>query len=318
MSLVFGEAFDEERSVVVVGACGVDVIAAPRQLPEVGERSPASVRLDFGGVGHNVAANLVLLGQPVRMISILGRDVWGQALRARLQQLGIDTRGVLTVDTPTGAYMGVLHPQGGLAYSLYGDALLAALTPQQVRQQEALFRDAVAVFVEANVPRRTLRTVFSLARRYRLPVIADPTAPDLAPRLRPYLSRLAVVTPNHREAAALLGQDLPQDDLALLVRAARALVAQGVGLAIITLAEFGLCYATSEASGHIPALKTAVVDPTGAGDALTAAVLYALLRGIPVDDAVRLGLAAAALTLASPGTVAADLSLERLYDRLVL
>lgn len=317
MSLLL-EAADEERPVVVIGACGVDVIAAPRRLPEVGEWAPAAVRLDFGGVGHNVAANLALLGQPVRLISVLGRDAWGEALRAHLRQLGIDTQGVATVETPTGAYVGVLHPQGGLAYSLYGDGLLAALTPQHVRGQEALFRDAVAVFVDGNVPPRTLRTVFSLARRYRLPVVADPTAPDLAPRLRRYLPRLAMITPNHREAAALLEQDLPQDDLPRLMRAARSLVAQGVDLAIITLAEFGLCYATSEASGHIPALKTMVVDPTGAGDALTAAVLYALLRGIPVDDAVRLGLAAAALTLASPGTVAADLSLERLYDRLVV
>ena len=276
------------------------------------------MRLDFGGVGHNVAANLALLGQPVRMITVLGRDGWGDLLQEHLQALGIDTRGVLRGEAPTQAYVGVLRPQGGLAYSWYAEGLLAALTPQVVRQREDLFRDASAVFVDANVPRRTLRTVFSLARRYHLPVVADPVAPDLAPRLHPYLSRLAVVTPNYREAAALLGYELSQDDFAQVIGAARALVAQGVDLAIITLAEFGLCYATSEASGHLPALKTAIVDPTGAGDALTAAVLYALLHGVPVDDAVRLGLAAAALTLSAPGTVAEDLSLEQLYNRLVL
>ncbi len=316
--MVIWEPVDEERPVVVVGACGVDVIAAPKHLPALGERSPSGMRLDFGGVGHNVAANLALLGQPVRIISVLGRDVWGDLVQQHLEALGIDTQGVLRTDEATGVYVGVLHPQGGIAYSLYAEGALNALTPEHLRQHEGLFQDAAAVFVDANVPRRTLRTLFALARRYRLPVVADPATPALAARLRPYLARLAVVTPNHREAAALVGYDLPQDDFSVLLQAARALVAQGVDLAIITLAEFGVCYATSEASGHIPALKTALVDPTGAGDALTAAVMYALLHGIPVDDAVRLGIAAAALTLASPGTVAMDLSLERLYDQLIL
>jgi pseudouridine kinase len=82
------------------------------------------------------------------------------------------------------------------------------------------------------------------------------------------------------------------------------------------MAEFGLGYATASGSGHVPAIKTEILDPTGAGDALTAAVMFALLNGIPTDEAVRLGLAAASVTLRRPGTVAADLSLELLYDQL--
>ncbi len=307
-----------EGEVLVIGACHIDLIAAPRRLPSLGERLPAEMRLTFGGVAHNVALNLALLGQPVQMLSVVGEDPWGDLLLAHLRRQSVGTQGVLRSPGATGAYLGVLHPQGGLAYSLYTDTVLHELTPKAVRHHEALFARAVAVFVDANVPPRTLRTVFSLARRYRLPVVADPTAPSLAPRLRPYLPRLAMITPNHQEAAALLGHHLPQEDFAVVLQAARRLVAQGVDLAIITLAEFGLCYATSEASGHIPALKTPVLDPTGAGDALTAAVLYALLHGIPVDDAVRLGVSAASLTLASSGTVAEDLSLEKLYQRLIL
>ena len=57
-------------------------------------------------------------------------------------------------------------------------------------------------------------------------------------------------------------------------------------------------------------------DPTGAGDALTAAVLFGLLNDMPIDDAVRLGVAAASLTLTYRGSVIPDLSLEKLYDQL--
>jgi pseudouridine kinase len=94
------------------------------------------------------------------------------------------------------------------------------------------------------------------------------------------------------------------------------LVSEGVEIAIITMAEFGLGYATASGSGHVPAIKTEVTDPTGAGDALTAAVMFGLLNEIPIDESVMLGLSAASLTLRTPGTVAPKLSLELLYDQL--
>lgn len=100
--------------------------------------------------------------------------------------------------------------------------------------------------------------------------------------------------------------------------AAQELVGLGVELAIITLAEEGLCYATSRESGYLPAIRCEVVDFTGAGDALTAAVVYGLVNGFPIGEAVRLGISAATLTLKCADTVCQDLSLERLYDQLVI
>ena len=77
-------------------------------------------------------------------------------------------------------------------------------------------------------------------------------------------------------------------------------------------------YATPSTSGFVPALEVDVVDPTGAGNALTATVIYALLNDIPLDEAVRLGVSAATLTLDSHETVRSDLSLESLYAQLII
>jgi pseudouridine kinase len=92
----------------------------------------------------------------------------------------------------------------------------------------------------------------------------------------------------------------------------------GVDIAIITLAEKGLCYATPEVGGYIPAIRSEGVDRTGAGDALTAGVVFGLLNDFPIDEAVRLGVSAATLTLQCKETVCPDLGLERLYDQLVI
>jgi pseudouridine kinase len=99
---------------------------------------------------------------------------------------------------------------------------------------------------------------------------------------------------------------------------ARYLVSIGAGLVVVTLGEKGLVYATSDESGRFPAIRAEVVDRTGTGDALTAGVIFGLLNDLEPIEAVRLGLSAATLTLKCTETVCPDLSLEKLYDQLVV
>jgi pseudouridine kinase len=68
----------------------------------------------------------------------------------------------------------------------------------------------------------------------------------------------------------------------------------------------------------VPALDIEIVDLTGAGDALSAATIFGLLEDMPIGEAIRLGVSAAALTLQSRETVYRELSLEKLYDQLIL
>jgi pseudouridine kinase len=119
------------------------------------------------------------------------------------------------------------------------------------------------------------------------------------------------------EAEVLLERAIPRDDPFAAVQAAQELVSRGVKVAILSLSDFGVAYASRDQRGHIPALRTEIVDPTGAGDALTAAVLFALQNNIPLDEAVRLGVTAASLTLRSKKTVVPDLTLERLYEEMM-
>ena len=124
-----------------------------------------------------------------------------------------------------------------------------------------------------------------------------------------------MVVPNLAEARALVGDEDGSMDAQ---RLAMCLVELGVEIAIITLADKGLYYATPEERGRVPALQRDIVDLTGAGDALAGAVIFALLNDVPISEAVRLGISSAALTIQCPETVCPDLSLDRLYDELVI
>lgn len=306
-----------EGPVLVIGSAGIDLVGRASGPMQPRTSNPGRLRLSHGGVARNVAENLARLGTEAVLISAVGDDPQGDQLLAQLHGAGVNVEHVLTVPgAATGAYLAVLDHDGGLHLGLDDMSVVAALTPDYLRDCSDLFEQSAVVFVDANLPAQTLASAVRQARRYRVPIAADPTSASLAPALIPHLKDLWLITPNEAEADALCPLPVAHADVSQALAAARHLVALGVDIAMVTMAEFGLGYAWAEGSGHVPALRTEIIDPTGAGDALTAAVLFALLNGIPLDEAVRLGLSAAAFTLRTPGTVAPDLSLELLYDQL--
>lgn len=304
---------------LVVGAAGVDIVGRLKNRLTPGTSAPGRIRTSYGGVARNVAENLARLGQPVNLISVVGEDEWGQRLLNQVSRAGVNVDGVLrSSECPTGSYLGIVKPSGVLEYAVDDMEAIKKLTPAYLRENERLFRGASTLFLDANLPMETLRTAISLSRKFKIPVCADPTSTRLAPRFERYLSRLTLITPNAAEAAIYCENLPPPTDRRKALSAAQRLVGQGVGIAIVTMGELGLCYATSETNGFIPAIRTDIADPTGAGDALSAAVIFALLNDIPLDDAVRLGVSSASLTLRYWGAVVPDLTLEMLYDELVI
>jgi pseudouridine kinase len=302
--------------VLVIGAAGLDVkgrVSIPLQM---GTSNPGVIRRSPGGVARNIAENLARLGVEVALISAVGEGWAGQYVMEQTQQAGVDVQHVLVrSDVRSGTYLALQDQDRQLIVGLDDMAGLETITPRYLNDRRRLFRDAQMVAVDANLSPATLKTAFRLASHYERPVCADPTSTSLAARLRLFLGQLHLMTPNLEEAGAVLNDVVAAGEP---IQMARRLVARGVKLAVITLAERGLCYATAHESGHLPAIAVPVVDRTGVGDALTAALIFGLLEGLPASEAVRLGLSAAALTLRCRDTVCPDLTLENLYGQLVV
>jgi pseudouridine kinase len=303
--------------VLVIGAAGLDSKGTASAPFVPGSSTPGKVRVSVGGVARNVAENLARLGIETVLLSAIGAGDSGQRVLTNAAEVGLNTDYCLVLpDHRTSAYIALLDEKGNLALSVDDMEILGRLTPQVIGQRRSLVKEAAMVVFDSNLPEATIDTLIKAAYRYKIPLCADPTSTLLAPRLKPHLSRLYMITPNVPEAEVLTGQPITAENQA--ITAARALVNAGVKIAIITLAEAGVVYASASDSGHIPAVATEMVDSTGASDALTAAVVFGLLNDMPLDESVRLGASAAALTLACPDTVRPDLSLELLYDNLLI
>jgi pseudouridine kinase len=309
----------EDKPVLVLGSSSVDIVGRLEGKLAKGTSNPSAIRTSYGGTARNLAENLARLGQPAILLSATGKGQMGRQLLKYTKKAGVDTQYILqSKKHTTGAYLAIIGPAGELQFALDDMNASQLLTPEYLQEHANLFQEASLLFLDANLADDTLETAMQLAGDARLPVAADPTSLTLAHKLKPYLSQIFLITPNHVEAGLLCdkpvkGPITDEDGREI----AKSLVKCGVQVAIVTLAEFGVSYASSETNGHIPAIRTQILDPTGGGDALSAAVIYALLNDIPLDEAIRLGVSAASLTLRHRGAVCQDLSLELLYDNLL-
>ena len=303
--------------VVVVGAACLDVKGQIGGDIVAGTSNPGDVRVSVGGCARNVAENLARLGMATTLLSVVCQDDFGRTIVQQTERAGVDTDHVLlSCNQHSAAYMALLSEQGALLVGVDDTAATAALTPEYIHDHAGLLAAARMAVMDANVPLETAAALLAICADAAVPVALDPVAYAPALRYRPLAGSFYLMTPNGVEAQALTG--LPVSDAGQGALAAKQLIAAGVEIAIITLGDLGLVYATPESSGYVPAIRVDVIDPTGAGDALTAAVVYALLNDIPVDEAVRLGVSAAALTIGASDTVRQDLSLESLYAQLVI
>ena len=304
-----------ERAVIVIGAASLDIKGQLVRDFMPGTSNAAKVRISAGGCARNIAENLVRLGLPSALIAAVCEDDFGRAIIEQTAAAGVDTSAVMTTCVQrSAAYIAIIGPKADLLAGLDDSSTARAISPEWLEQFSDRLRAAPMVVVDANITRAAVDYVLDLCEAAGVPVALDPVAFGLASRYAERVGRFTLVAPNALEAEALSG--LPVSDVASAIKAAQHLVSLGTGIAVITLADEGVVYATDDETGHVPAMTTDVVDPTGAGEAMAAAIIYGLANDIPISECVRLGVIAATLTLRSPETVAPELSLEYLYAQL--
>lgn len=306
-----------EGHVLVIGAAGLDIKGRPHATLEAATSNPGQVRNSFGGVGRNIAENLGRLEVHTVLLTAVGNDAAGDLILAQTAAAGVDVTHVLQVNGyRSGSYMAVLDEHGDLAVAVSDYEIVEQVTPDLLYQQEALFAGARLAVIDLNLTRPTIEAILDLCQTHDLPLCVDPTSPAHAVKIRDHLAKLYMIAPNASETTVLSGLDVPAHDLDGAVSVARQLTGNGVQIAIVTMGEAGVVYADGSGGGYIEARKTAITDSTGAGDALSAAVIFGLVNDLSLDEAMRLGVVAASLTLRSRESVLPNLSPDLLYQHL--
>ncbi len=136
-----------------------------------------------------------------------------------------------------------------------------------------------------------------LAKARAVPVIFDAAPPNLEAGLK---ARPAFIKPNEHELSALAGRKLSTEED--LYAAGREILERQGTQAVITMGKDGALAILSDRSYRIPPIQVEVSSPAGAGDAVLAGLAQAIHHEQPLEEGLRLGIAAATAVCLQPGT----------------
>jgi sugar/nucleoside kinase (ribokinase family) len=290
--------------IVCLGQFTADVIVAPVcEYPEKGKAVfVESISLSNGGSACNAAVALGKIGTDTAVIGKVGVDAFGDFLIRLLNDVGLDTSGMVRdPGVRTSSTVVLVSPDGERSFLHYtgGNARLSEDEIDYGIIGQARILHVAAAFLVGGLDGEPMARVLARARGMGVHTSLD-TAWDADGRwmsvLEPCLAHVDTFLPSLDEAQMLTGEERPRE-------IAEALLGYGIKTVVIKLGADG-CYArTQDAEFSAPAFEVeAVADTLGAGDSFVAGMLTGLVNGWDLRRACRLANAAGACCVGATGT----------------
>jgi adenosine kinase len=248
-----------------------------------------SLRREFGGCAGNIAYTLKLLGGQPLVMAAVGPD--GHEYVERIEGWGASTEYVQTVaDSHTAQAIIITDADNNQITAFHPGAM------QSAHLQAVPARADIAVGIIAPDGRDAMLRHAEQLAAAKIPFIFDPGQGlpmfDGAELMR-FVGQASWITVNDYEAQMLC--DRTGQTLESLSRSHL----RGV---IVTLAANGCELWQQGVRTHIPGVAaSAIVDPTGCGDAFRAALLHGIEQGWTLERSIELGNRIGALKIASRG-----------------
>jgi 1-phosphofructokinase family hexose kinase len=262
----------------------------------------ASVSERAGGKGINVARVLHQLGARTTVLAPIG-GANGRSVRTALAATGIGAT-LVELEGETRRTVTAVDERSATVLNEPGPTVSRSELSELIEAYRSLLDDTgpdqvELVILSGSLPPGptpdTYRTFTEIAEKQGLPVIVDAEGPalQLCLEARPYL-----VKPNLAELARTLGA--PVRDRAEIVASGHRLLGLGARNAVISCGKDGLIAVTEDRTWAAVGQEQIAGNPTGAGDALVAALALGAVRGEPWPEVLRTGVALSAAAVAAP------------------
>ncbi|EHJ4130752.1 ribokinase [Escherichia fergusonii] len=276
--------------IICIGNATWDRIYNVTEIPSIATKYFASSCLEMGGgVAATAAVAVARSGAETFLISRIGNDAVGQAIKNELREWGVDCSLFQQYDGRCSSNAVVhVNADGERQITVYRDAQL----PDDAQWMDASLLEGVdGVLCDCTWSAGALR-LLELARERGVPSVVDV---DLGgENIAAILQAAGHVAFSWPALCALTGETEVE-------RGLRAAQQHTDGVVYVTRGEEGCWWLEAGVLCHVPAYSVNVVDTTGAGDVFHGALIFALARGQSSKEAVRYACATAALKCTRPG-----------------
>jgi sugar/nucleoside kinase (ribokinase family) len=229
------------------------------------------------------------LGLSVAGAGLVGNDILGHAMVARLRDAGLDISSFFTTDQANTSATMIAVDNTGERTMFHAPGATTLLDADAFRKCFAIFRQCAWVHIGyfGLLPGMTDQLPQLLEElRQTAPgakIALDTVDPPAGWKLlEPILPHLDLFAPSRPEAKLLSGESKPEKVVAFFRKH------MPTGLIGIKLDADGCYLDDGGQSVHIPAYKIQVIDSTGAGDSWFAGLLTGLRQNMPLEQAGRL------------------------------
>ncbi len=281
-------------NILVVGSLNTDYVIDVETVVSEGETVlGSSSESHFGGKGANQAVALARLGATVTMAGAVGKDEEGKALKNALEDEGINTSFIQTLN-------GVLSGKAFIQRTAHDNAIVVAPGANMAFDGalDDLPLDSFDLLVLQNeIPMSVNEKFIEKAQAKGLTIIYNPApAQSISNSV---LRKIDYLILNETEARTLTGLNTFEEGaIKMLLNQLSGMVKQSV---ILTRGAKGVSYTHGETTLSMPAFQITPVDTTGAGDSAVAGFSFALSQGKSLHESIRLAQMCGALAATKKG-----------------
>ena len=308
-----GYIVNDEKYIVGIGACNVDIYGTSNIKIKTHFDHPASIHSGIGGVMYNLICNYSKLGGKAKLITAYSDDSFGRNIIDKLNEMNIDYSDALFVKGKSSSiFMQVQDENNDMYLALCDMSIIQDITPEFIISKQNIITNATAIILDPSLNIETIETIIVICKD-NVDIYVDPISDNYALKIKPYLKDFCFIKPNLSELEMLTDQKIRSDEQ--LVNTCRRLLDTGLKKIMVSRGKDGILYMDNDLS-MFRKLKVDrnPVNMSGAGDALMAAYIYGVMNELSIEDALDYALAAGIAAIRSENTINENMSVDLLEN----
>ena len=274
--------------VCVFGGCALDQTFFEKEDGTYNEQPDL---ISPGGKGANQAVAAAKAGAKTIIITRLGKDEIGDKILDNLDFFDINLSCVEVEEGLKNDYSNIFIKLDDKDNDIHRfSGAIDSFTPDMIERYKDVLLDSEIIACQLKVPKEVTVALINFCYEHNKTLVLTPCRPEKlaheVPSNRDLIEKISIITCNRKECETIFGTDNIEE-----------CVTKYPNKLIVTLGADGLMYHDGEKIIHMPAIKTEVVDTTGAGDTLNGNLCAFLAKGMNLHDALEKAMYASAMKL---------------------